>query len=306
MQAGARYQNQVTAWLAAKMLAERPADPITPRGKLTYIAAESGEAIDDILAGTDSGHFAFVQSKRKISLSFHENSNLEGVVNQAVRQTAATVEPEKRPWSKPLNPSSDRLLLITSSDSPATIRTHLRDVLQRIGGLHPEQSIADAAKNGGETEALRTILTLLDREWAKVVGTSPTTENQKVFLKLFDVEVLDPDEGEINEREAKTDLVANVLEDPSQEHLAWTSLVTLCGKSAARQSGFTIETLRHSLLDDGFALKIVPSFAADIDALRRHTQTTLSQLAGLSRIQIGGAELKVRAPIRCRTCSNRR
>src|SRR3984957_18094144 len=53
MQGGARYQNQVMAWLAAKMLAERPAAPIAPRGKLTYIAAESREPVDDVLAGTD-------------------------------------------------------------------------------------------------------------------------------------------------------------------------------------------------------------------------------------------------------------
>jgi hypothetical protein len=178
MQAGAQYQNQVTAWLAAKMLAERPAAPIAPRGKLTYIAAESGEAVDDILAGTDQNGFAFVQAKRKISLSARENYDLEGVVNQAVRQIAATVAPEERPWSRPLNPSSDRLLLVTSSDSPATIRTHLRDALQRIGGLHPDQTVMDAAKSVGEEEALTTILTLVDREWTKVTGTAPSVEER--------------------------------------------------------------------------------------------------------------------------------
>ncbi len=72
MQGGARYQNQVTAWLAAKMLAERPAALIVPRGKLSYFAAESGEAVDDVMAGTDQGDFAFVQAKRSISLSTRE------------------------------------------------------------------------------------------------------------------------------------------------------------------------------------------------------------------------------------------
>ncbi len=37
----------------------------------------------------------------------------------------------------------------------------------------------------------------------------------------------------------------------------------------------------------------MPSFAADIEALRRHTKATLDHLAGLSRIRIGGQELKV-------------
>ena len=293
MQGGARYQNQVTAWLAVKMLAERPAAPIAPRGKLTYIAAESGEALDDVLAGTDLDSFAFVQAKRRISLSAREGSDLEGVVNQAVRQIAATVEPDKRPWSRTLNPGSDRLLLVTSSDSPATIRTHLRNVLQRMDGLHAEQTVMDAAKNQGERDSLTDLVTLVDREWTKVTGTAPTLEEQKLFLKLFDVEVLDPGDGEIHEREAKTDLAASVLEDASQEHLAWTSLVTLCGTSATRQTGFTIEGLRRSLRADNLTLKAVPSFAADIESLRRHTKTTLEHLAELSRIRIAGQELKV-------------
>ncbi len=227
MQGGARYQNQVTAWLAAKMLAERPAAPIIPRGKLTYLAAESGEAVDDVLAGTDQGNFAFVQAKRRLSLSTREGSDLECVVNQAVRQIAAAVEPDKRPWSRTLNPNSDRLLLLTSSDSPATIRTHLRNVLQRMDGLHLEQTVMDAAQNQGEKDALTDLIALIDREWAKVTGAAPTPEEQKVFLKLLDVEVLDPEDGEIHEREAKTDLAASVLEDASHEHLDWTSLVTL-------------------------------------------------------------------------------
>jgi hypothetical protein len=293
MQGGARYQNQVTAWLAAKMLAERPAAPIIPRGKLTYLAAESGEAVDDVLAGTDQGNFAFVQAKRRLSLSTREGSDLECVVNQAVRQIAAAVEPDKRPWSRTLNPNSDRLLLVTSSDSPATIRTHLRNALQRIGGLHPEQTAMDAAKNRDEKDALTDLLTLVDREWTKVTGSAPTSEEQKLFLKLFDAEVLDPGDGEIHESGAKTDLATIVLEDVSQEHLAWTSLVMLCGTSATRQSGFTIEGLRRSLRDDNLVLKAVPSFSADIEALRRHTKATLDHLAGLSCIRIGGQDLKV-------------
>jgi len=293
MQGGARYQNQVTAWLAAKMLAERPAAPVLARGTLTYVATESGEAVDDVLAGTDQGNFAFVQAKRKLSLSTRDASDLESVVNQAVRQIASTAEPDKRPWSRALNPDSDRLLLVTSSDSPATIRSHMRNALQRICGLHPEQTIMDAAKNRQEEEALTDLVTLLNREWEKVTGTAPTVDEQKLFLKLFDVEVLDPDDGETHESGAKGDLAAFVLEDGSQEHLAWTSLVTICGTSAARQTGFTLEGLRRSLRADHLALKAVPSFDADIEALRRHTKSTLDHLEGLSRIQVGGQELKV-------------
>ena len=146
------------------MLAERPAAPILARGTLTYIATESGEAVDDVLAGTDQGSFTFVQARRKLSLSVRDGSDLESVVNQAVWQIVSTVEPYKRPWSRVLNPDSDRLLLVTSSDSPATIRTHLRNALQRIGGLHPEQTVMDAAKNRQEEEALTDLVILASRK----------------------------------------------------------------------------------------------------------------------------------------------
>ena len=104
------------------------------------------------LAPTNAiSHFRAGQTE---ALAFDaEGSDLEGVVNQAVRQIAAAVESDKRSWSRTLNPSSDRLLLVTSSDSPATIRTHLRNVLQRMDGLHPEQTVMDAAKNQGEKDA---------------------------------------------------------------------------------------------------------------------------------------------------------
>jgi hypothetical protein len=107
------------------------------------------------------------------------------------------------------------------------------------------------------------------------------------------VEILDPGDGEIHESGAKTDLATIVLVDVAQEHLAWASLVTLCGTSATRQTGITIEGLRRSLRDDNLVLKAVPSFAADIEALRRHTKATLDHLAGLSCIRIGGQDLKV-------------
>ena len=55
----------------------------------------------------------------------------------------------------------------------------------------------DAAKNDGEKNALADIVKLVDREWTRVTGAAPTADEQRLFLKLFDVEVLDPDDGEI-------------------------------------------------------------------------------------------------------------
>jgi hypothetical protein len=293
MQGGARYQNQVAAWLATKMLAERSGEPIAPRGKITYIRPESGAAVDDILVGTDGGRWGFIQVKRKISLSALENSDIASVVDELVRQINLPAESEKRPWSRALNPASDRILLVTSSESPATLRLHLRAALRRASGLHPEQAAGEAAIPQEEVKALEIFLAHVRREWQKTTGLPPTEADIRHLLNIFDIEELDVAEDERDERESKRDLQSLVLTEPSQEHQAWTALVAYCGKMADERTGFDLARLRTALRDDRIELRAVPSFAADIAALRQYTETTLGLLKKLSRIEMGGKELKV-------------
>ncbi len=293
MQGGARFQNQVGAWLATKMLAERAGDPIAPRGKITYIRPESGAAVDDILVGTEGGRWGFIQVKRTISLSPLENSDLASVVDELVRQINLPAEAEKRPWSRALNPACDRILLVTSSESPATLRIHLRTALRRASGLHPEQSRGEAAIPQEEVKALGIFLAHLHREWLKTTGVTPTNADIRNLLNLFDIEELDVAEGERDERESKRDLQSLVLIEPSQEHQAWTALVAYCAKMADERTGFDLAKLRMALREDRIELRAVPSFAADIAALRQYTETTLGLLKKLSRIEMGGQPLKV-------------
>src|ERR1035437_5032650 len=117
MQGGASYQNQVAAWLATKMLSEGSPDPIGPRGKVVYLAAETGAAVDDLLVGTESDSYGFIQAKRRLFLSNLPNSPLTDTINQAVRQLASPPESGRRPWSRALNPALDRVILVTSSTS---------------------------------------------------------------------------------------------------------------------------------------------------------------------------------------------
>jgi hypothetical protein len=76
-----------------------------------------------VLKGQGKGRPSLLvaKAKRKLSLSTRERSELDGVVNQAVRQIAAALEPDDHPWSRALililTPISDGLLMVTSSDS---------------------------------------------------------------------------------------------------------------------------------------------------------------------------------------------
>ena len=108
MQGGADYQNRVAAWMATKMLSEGSAEPIGPRGKVVYLAAETGASVDDLLVGSESGDYAFIQAKRRLSLSERENSDLASTVKQAVRQLTRlrrcqekALVPSSQPWLRP-------------------------------------------------------------------------------------------------------------------------------------------------------------------------------------------------------------
>lgn len=108
------------------MLGERPGDPIVPRANIIYVALESGESVDDILAETTLGWHVFVQAKRKLSLSSLEISDLASVVGQILRQINSPIEPEKRPWSRLLDDDGDRILLV-----PSTLKSRKSDSMIR-------------------------------------------------------------------------------------------------------------------------------------------------------------------------------
>ena len=296
MQGGASYQNQVAAWLATKMLSEGSPDPVGPRGKIIYLASETGEAVDDLLVGTDSDSYGFIQAKRRLSLSSLPNSPLASTINQAVRQIVSPPESGRRPWSRALNPDFDRIILVTSSTSGEPIITHLRKLLRRIPGLAPAQSLSDAAATAEESRAFSIVIEHLNREWTQEAGRPPTEAEQRLFLRLLDVEVLDVGPGERDESAAKTELRTVVLAPGGQEHLAWNSLISICARTAVERTGFSIPALRNALREDGILLQDQWTYRSDIEKLRSHTASTLAMLSELSRIRIAGVPLQIDRP----------
>jgi len=114
---GTNYQASVSAWLFARMLAERPVFPVGPTGHGQYVRFETSEPTDDILVGTVEGGHSFVQAKRTISLSSSPQSEFASVVSQFVRQFLRSTSSQLvRPWSHKLEASRDRLVLVTASE----------------------------------------------------------------------------------------------------------------------------------------------------------------------------------------------
>src|SRR5271167_430732 len=136
-QGGTNYQNRVAAWVCAHILGERTALPIGPNGVPTYARFETPEPVDDILIGTASGGLSFVQAKRTISLSSASDSEFASAIDQFVRQYLSRRQPaEAGPQHRnPIDPRTDRLVLVTTSLSSQPIRRDLAGVLDRIRGL---------------------------------------------------------------------------------------------------------------------------------------------------------------------------
>jgi hypothetical protein len=102
------------------------------------------------------------------------------------------------------------------------------------------------------------------------------------------VETLDVGENQVHMREAKRTLERIVLEDPAQSGVAWTTILDACTVMAEERTGLDLAALQKKLLDNGIALRSLPSYRADIERLRGLTNLTVGWLRDLSQIQLGG------------------
>jgi hypothetical protein len=292
-QGGINYQNRVAAWACVQMLAERPAAPIGPPGVPTYVRFESQESVDDLLVGTSDAAHSFGQAKRTISLSTKTDSDLASVIDQFVRQYLSLRNASgPRPWSRTLDPTRDRLVLVTTSVSPANIRIDLADALDRTRDLVAGQPLSDAAVNQAQQGALSTFTAHVRGSWEAVVGVSPDDADLLNICKVVWVVTLDVEADGVAEREALTLLATSVVK-PEQAGAAWSRILQLVADHSQRRSGADTTRIRAALQSAGVGLRAAPQYESDIEKLKRHSIATLSYLAPQSRISVGSADIHV-------------
>lgn len=274
MHRGSDYQVRVAAWLAVEILAE--------------------ESVDDLLAGSVNDYYRFIQAKRTVSFSDKPDSEFTSVLDQAVRQLAGhDGDGIVRPWSRTLVPSTDRFMLVTSSQSGKNINVLLRNVLNRAASLAPGQPLADAAVTDGERRILRVSEVTVRARWQAAAGQAPSDSDVQSVLSLLSVQVLDVEDGEMAEREAIRTLSTSVIEDPAVAGTAWSSVMKATRKMVNDQSGLNVISLRQDLMADGITLRAVPSFRKDIERLREETSSTLGKLRDLSLITLDGTPIHI-------------
>ncbi|MFB3916145.1 MAG: AAA family ATPase [Terriglobales bacterium] len=296
-QGGINYQNRVAAWVCVHMMAERPSTPVGPVGAPVSIRFESAEPVDDLLVATADSSHSFGQAKRTISLSTTADSDLASVIDQFVRQyLSARNASGPRPWSRPLDPIRDRLVLVTSPTSPATVRLDLAAVLDRARGLTPGQPLSDAAVNQAQQEALGVLEIHVRRSWQSAAGVAPNDADVLAVAKLSYVVVMDVELNGSDEREALNLLALSVV-DSEQAGAAWSEILRVIADLSQRRSGTDAAAMRAALQAAGVRLRAAPGFEDDIAKLKSHSAAIITYLAQQSRISVGGVQIHIRRDV---------
>lgn len=295
--AGTDYQSRVAAWIAVQILGEvRVSLPWSLPAAITldFVQCEADEPVDDLITGTLSqDYLVFIQAKHTLALQTTDDSDLGKSIDQFVRQYLKNLNLlAQRRGARALTPTHDRLVITTSSRSPATIRQHLREVLDKVRVLAPGVSLAGVASNNGETDALNVICDHLQRAWTNETTETLTTATQIELLSLMWIQELDVDVNGRDEIAAKATLRA-ILADPAQVESAWASLIGKVVQLARAHGGVNRTALQRTLQDGGIELQATPSYRTDVQKLRESTMHMHQAIARHAIIPLPHGQVKI-------------
>jgi len=279
---GVNFQCRVGAWVCCYLLAEVSALPVGPHGVPRYIRFETAEPTDDILVGTREQRHSFVQAKRTIGFGAAE---LSSVIDQFVRQLVGSCGAQgSRPWNQSLDPERDRLVLVTTSESPSSLRVDLALVLDRVRTLAKGQPLLDATSSKDQKESLEKILTIVKATWKTATDTEATDDDAQDLLKLIHVVVLDVQVNGSGEREAINLLAGRVISRPQDAPAAWAKLIELALTASQQRTGLEEKSVRDALATAGISLRAAPRYESDVEKLRKYSKQTIQHLSRHSRM----------------------
>ena len=294
---GVNFQQYVAAWITTHILAEKQASPpwnLSADTNLEWLLYEVSQPVDDLLVKTSKNGLVFIQSKKNVGLSDSENSDLGSAIDQFVRQflNCRSKKEGKQPWDRPLDPTRDRLVLVTSSKSPGSVRDDLQVILQRLRELPQDQFVNYTAPNIPQDKAFSVLKKLIIRSWEKELKQNPSNEELLQVCRLIYVFVLDLENEGIHATEAKDRLRNVVLVNPDESEATWSHLIRVSAQ-LSQQSGTDLPHLQEELLKARFLLKGPGSFSKDIERLKEYSAETLASIAHHSQIVVDSGVVKI-------------
>ena len=296
-QRGINYQNRVAAFFAAASLSENLALPGLPRSPVQSVRCETGEPLADILLTFESDGIAFIEVKRTIQLN---STRMKPVLSQAIQQYLVSNQGTsggRFPWRRILDPDRDRLMLLTSTESPENVTKHLSACLSRFGPEADPDILPAVPQNEQEMRAFGEFHTLTLEAWKELMGVEPPLEMVVRFYALFRVGSLDVNPGEADEQHGQSFLANTILSKPRESSKAWSSLVITMGAASESRQSLSRRELRRALLDAGFDLVSSPSYLPDIHALCEYTRLTLDSLDHLATLSVHGRSVRIQRPV---------
>jgi len=285
---GGNYETLVATWYAHSVLlggiAQPPFDLHTDT-QIVSFTCQSDAPVDDVNANTGDAGIIFVQAKRSVDMSSAATSSFAGALDQFVRQVKACAAADpKHAWSRPLDPSRDRLILATRSASSSKVTETLPELLRRIRDRSDVRTLKQVAVSQTEKMAAKTVETNLNRSWKAAYRRSPTAKELNALLRLIWVHELDLESGKRDRRIILEQFRANLLEDATQANLAFSELFKLGARLRAERSGADRSTLLQLLARAGIRLTALPDFRGDVVALRKWTTARLELAPKFTRL----------------------
>lgn len=290
------YQHRVAAWVAVRILAEHSASApwdLPANTTLEALQCEPNLADDDVRVSASGGEKVYIQAKRTLSLSARPASEFAKVADQFVRLIHSIRE--RTSCINATGPAQGQhcLVLVTTSQSPATVRVSLKNVLERARRLLPGQALSDAATNRPEEMALQIARGHISRSWLECVGRNPSESELREILSHVRVQSLDVGAGDHDEDQAKQLLRTAVLFNPNQADIVWSSLISTCQQMAAQRTGADRAGLQRDLRSLGAPLQTVRSALDDVRQLRAYTEATSALLRHLSELNVDNSKIKL-------------
>ncbi|HZF38887.1 MAG TPA: hypothetical protein VE715_08685, partial [Blastocatellia bacterium] len=289
MSGGQRYQAQITAWWAARILLQTPLRTSYGLPAISiprHIYCETEDSTDDLRVEFTCGGRLFAQCKRSLSLSAAPEKDWGKTLTQFYLELC-----------KPVSTGTERRFALFYERSNGNLEK-LSAVLDRHRGLPPGSSLEDATFNTDEKRLVNDLSRLLGMLEAKPELSGLSDRREELLHHIYIIQVRLGDSG--GDYPLVVDaLRTGLLLTPEDTVKTLNSLHTLADDLLAERGSRDGLQLRGRLKGEGVILQGRVDFRLDFERLDAFTRQQLSmhELQGRSKLRIGPVPLSLKRPV---------
>jgi hypothetical protein len=245
------------------------------------IGGQTGRAVDDIGLVTDDDAWVMIQAKKRMTLAKASTSRLAEALDQVVAAAELGV-PDRPPnldRSRPLDPDTDRVLVLTDHDAPRRVEQFLGSVTDRLRDLPAAWPLADVHQNADEERAFNLVRDHLSRLWQTRNGAQLSEADLRYLGRVLCVRAMDLVDGG-RHLTGVHNVLAGIASRPEDVRRIWQVLEREGQRLAEERSFLDRRGLLRRLELAGITLLPLARLRPDIARLRTTTEENLALLAG--------------------------